>query len=36
MTLTVEQRKRIEAKTQREGRSLSSYVARVILAAMRG
>jgi len=34
ITLTVEQRKRIEAEAQREGRSLSNYVAKVIVEAL--
>jgi hypothetical protein len=36
MTVTVEQRERIEAKAEREGRSVSSYVARVIVEGVRG
>ena len=36
MMLTAEQRKRIEAKAEHEGRSLSSYVTRVIVEAVRG
>ena len=36
MMLTVEQRQRIEAKAEHEGRSLSSYVTRVIVEGARG
>jgi hypothetical protein len=34
MTLTVEQRKRIEARAAQQERSLSSYVAKVIVEAL--
>ena len=36
MTVTVEQRKRVEARAAEQGRSISSYVAKVIVEAMRG
>ena len=34
MTVTVEQRKRVEARAAEQGRSLSSYVAKVIVEAL--
>jgi hypothetical protein len=36
MTLSVEQQQRVKLKAQREGRSLSSYVAKVIVEGVRG
>jgi hypothetical protein len=36
ITMTVEQRGRIQARAEREGRSLSVYVARVIVKRVRG